>query len=160
MKISALKSVFIFVLAFICVLCPIHSASAHGEHANASKETATTSEAGDSRNALKEFVLHAKTHWEVPVPREQSLDLWKQILHEVQEQGDWKSGSNYLILVDKQGRSIAHGYYESAPGHDISGVFQGSCRVLCVIRPNDYLQQFPCQVILDHIKRLFYSYQD
>ncbi len=120
MKISALKSVFIFVLAFICVLCHIHSASAHGEHANASKKTATASEAGDSRNALKEFVLHAKAHWEVPVPRERSLDLWQQILHEVQEQGDWKSGSNYLILVDKQGRSIAHGYYESAPGHDIS----------------------------------------
>ena len=39
------------------------------------------------------------------------------------------------------------------------GVFQGSCRILCVTCPNDYLQQFPCQVVFSHIKRLFRSYQ-
>ena len=120
MKISALKAVFICVLTFICVFFYMHSASAHGKHANASKETVTASKAGNSRSATQEFVLHAKAHWEVPVPREQSLDLWQQILGEVQERRDWRSGSNYLILVDKQGRSIAHGYYESAPGYDIS----------------------------------------
>ena len=98
----------------------MHSASAHGKHANTSKETVTASKAGNSRSATQEFVLHAKAHWEVPVPREQSLDLWQQILREVQEGRDWRSGSNYLILVDKQGRSIAHGYHESAPGYDIS----------------------------------------
>lgn len=98
----------------------MHSASAHGKHANASKETVTASKVGNSRSALREFVLHAKAHWEVPVPREQSLDFWQRILHEVQEQGDWSSGSNYLILVDKQGRSIAHGYHESSPGRDIT----------------------------------------
>ncbi len=120
LKVSVLKGVFISVLAFICVFSHMHSASAHGKHANASKETVTASKAGNSRSAIQEFVLHAKAHWEVPVPREQSLNLWQQILKEVQQQGDWKSGSTYLILVDKQGRSIAHGYYESAPGHDIS----------------------------------------
>lgn len=120
MKISASKAVFICVLAFICVFSHMHSASAHGKHANASKETVTASKVGNSRSALREFVLHAKAHWEVPVPREQSLDFWQRILHEVQEQGDWSSGSNYLILVDKQGRSIAHGYHESSPGRDIT----------------------------------------
>lgn len=120
MKIPALKAVFICVLAFICVFFYAGSASAHGNHANASKETVTASKAGNSRSALREFVLHAKAHWEVPVSSEQSLDLWQQILSEVQRQGDWKSGSTYLILVDKQGRSVAHGYYESAPGHDIT----------------------------------------
>ena len=120
MKIPLLKGVFTCAVAFICVFSYAVSASAHGKHANAGKETATASKAGTSRSALREFVLHAKAHWEVPVPRERSLDFWQQVLHEVERQGDWKSGSNYLILVDKQGRSIAHGYYESAPGHDIT----------------------------------------
>ena len=117
---SVLKGVSVCVLGFMCVFFHIDPASAHGEHVNASKEAVTASEAGKSRSALKEFVLHAKAQWEIPVPREQSLDLWQQVLREVHQQGDWKSGSNYLILVDKQGRSIAHGYYKSAPGHDIS----------------------------------------
>lgn len=120
MKISVLKGVFICVLAFICVFSYTGSASAHGKHANASKETVTASKAGNSRSALREFVLHAKAHWEAPVPHEHRLDFWQQILNEVQQQGDWNSGSTYLILVDKQGRSIAHGYYESAPGNNIT----------------------------------------
>ena len=120
MKIPALKEIFVCVLAFTCVFSYAVSASAHGKHANASKETVTAGKAGNSRSALREFVLHAKAHWEIPIPREQSLDFWRQILQKVQRQGDWKSGSTYLILVDKQGRSIAHGYYESAPGHDIT----------------------------------------
>ena len=120
MRASVLKGISICVLAFICVFFHMDSASAHGNHADAGKETATADKAGNSRNALREFVLHAKAHWEVPVPREQSLDFWQQILNEVQQKGDWNSGSTYLILVDKQGRSIAHGYYESAPGHDIT----------------------------------------
>ncbi len=120
MKIPLLRGAFTCAVAFVCVFSYAVSASAHGKHANASKETATAGKAGNGRSALREFVLHAKAHWEVPVPRERSLDFWQQVLRKVERRGDWKSGSNYLILVDKQGRSIAHGYYESAPGHDIS----------------------------------------
>ncbi len=119
-KISVLKGVFVCVLVFICVFFHMHSASAHGKHANASKETVTADKARNSRSAIREFVLHAKAHWELQDPHEQSLDLWQKILGEIYFHEDWKSGSNYLILVDKQGRSVAHGYYESATGTDIS----------------------------------------
>ena len=108
------------VLAFICVFSDVRPALAHGKHANASKETVTADGATDSQDALREFVLHAKAHWEVPVPDERSFAFWQEILHEVQRQGDWKSGSTYLILVDKQGRCVAHGYYESAHGRDLT----------------------------------------
>ena len=120
MKTFALTGISLCVLAFICVLSDVRTALAHGKHANASKEAVTADGATKSQDALREFVLHAKAHWEVPVPDEKSFDLWQQILHEVQHKGDWKSGSEYLILVDKQGRCIAHGYYKSAHGRDLT----------------------------------------
>ena len=120
-KTFALMGGFLCALALVCLFSDVRLALAHGKHANASKETVTASGASDnSRDTLREFVLHAKAHWEVPVPDEQSFDLWQEILHEIQQKGDWKSGSKYLILVDKQGRSIAHGYYESAHGRDLT----------------------------------------
>lgn len=109
-------------LALVCLFSDVRLALAHGKHANASKETVTANGAPESQDSLREFVLHAKAHWEVPVPDEKSFDLWQEILHEIQQEGDWKSGSKYLILVDKQGRSIAHGYYESAHGRDLTVV--------------------------------------
>ena len=121
-KTFALTGISLCVLVFICVFSDVHTALAHGKHANASKETVTAAAATESRDALREFVLHAKAHWEVPVTNDQSLDLWHEILYEVQHKGDWKSGSNYLILVDKQGRCIAHGYYESAHGRDLTAL--------------------------------------
>ena len=120
LKTFALTGIFLCVLVVICVFSDVRTASAHGKHANGSKETVTADGATESRDALREFVLHAKAHWEVPVPDEQSFDLWQKILYEVQHKGDWKSGSKYLILVDKQGRCIAHGYYESAHGRDLT----------------------------------------
>ena len=119
-KTPALKGILLCVFALICIFSDVRLALAHGKHANASKETATAVEAAGSPDALQEFVLHAKAHWEVPVPLEQSLNLWQEVLDEIQRQGDWKSGSKYLILVDKQGRCIAHGYYKSAPGRDLT----------------------------------------
>ena len=78
MKIPLLKAVFTCAVAFTCVFSYAVSASAHGKHADASKETVTAGKAGTSRSALREFVLHAKAHWEVPVPRERSLQFWQQ----------------------------------------------------------------------------------
>ena len=120
MKTFALTGIFLCVLALISAFSDIPLALAHGKHANASKETVTADGASESHDALREFILHAKAHWEVPVTDEQSFDLWQEILHEIQQRGDWKSGSEYLILVDKQGRCIAHGYYESAHGRDLT----------------------------------------
>ena len=54
LKISVLKGVFISVLAFICVFSHMHSASAHGKHANASKETVTASKAGNSQQSREQ----------------------------------------------------------------------------------------------------------
>lgn len=121
----ALTAVSLCVLAFICVFSDMHPALAHGKHANASKETVMADGAAESRDALREFVLHAKAHWEIPVSDEKSFDLWQEILYEVQHKGDWKSGSEYLILVDKQGRCIAHGYYQSAHGRNLTVLRDG-----------------------------------
>ena len=120
MKTYLLKRFFLCALFSVCVFSGTHPALSHGKHADASGETVTAKEASKSRDALREFVLHAKAHWEIPVTPEKSLDLWHKILYEIQHKGDWKSGSSYLILVDKQGRAIAHGYYESAHGRDLS----------------------------------------
>ncbi len=119
MKIYSLKWFLLSALVLACVFSDTQLAPAHGKHAGGSKETATAGTA-DSRDALREFVLHAKAHWEVPVPDEQILDQWRNILYELTHRGDWMYGSNYLILVDKQGRAVAHGYYESAHGKDLT----------------------------------------
>ena len=125
MKIYLLNWFFLCALFSVCIFSGTHPALSHGKHANDSGETVTASGASKSRDALREFVLHAKAHWEVPTPYEKSLDLWNEILYEIQHKGDWKSGSSYLILVDKQGRALAHGYYESAHGRDLSFLRDG-----------------------------------
>ena len=59
---------FLCALALVCLFFDVRIALAHGKHANASKETVAANGASDSHDALREFVLHAKAHWEVPVP--------------------------------------------------------------------------------------------
>ena len=52
---------FLCALALVCLFSDVRLALAHGKHTNASKETVTASGASDnSRDALREFVLHAK----------------------------------------------------------------------------------------------------
>jgi len=125
MKTFPSVGIFLCILAFICFFLDARTASAHGKHANNSKETVTASGARDSRKALREFVLHAKAHWEVPVSYKKSLDFWRQILREIQNEGSWKSGTKYLVLVDKQGRVVAHGYYPSTHGRDLTVLRDG-----------------------------------
>ena len=115
MKTKTSKSFFLCILALACVFFHVHPAAAHGEHAD-SGEPVTADEV-ENRDTLRKFVLHAKSHWEALITPDESFEFWDEML----EEGNWKSGSTYLIVTDKQGRAIIHGYYgNSLHGTDLS----------------------------------------
>ena len=115
MKTITSKSLFLCILALACVFSYVRSAVAHGEHADDGEPV--TADEVENRSTLREFVLHAKSHWETLTTPEESFDFWAEML----EEGDWKDGSTYLIVTDKQGRAIIHGYYgDSVHGTDLS----------------------------------------
>lgn len=83
-----------------------HAATAHeGDHS----DTVTAGEvtAGDEQN-MREFVLHAKAHWEAIEGPNENIRFEKSLT--VEEGGDWKNGTIYLMAIDEDGTIYTHAH--------------------------------------------------
>jgi len=93
------KVTILFVLALtLAVFLPsAQPAVAHGDGDHGNITAGDITEAGES--GMKDFVLHAKAHWEALGEPSDNIEFEKSIT----EEGDWKNGTIYLMVIDEEG---------------------------------------------------------
>ena len=100
---SVFTSLFVSALALLVLFSWGSSAVAHEGHAY----TTTAGEVDEAgEGGMKEFVLHARAHWEgIETPNENTR--FEQSLTE--EGSDWNSGTIYLMAITELGSILFHG---------------------------------------------------
>ncbi len=85
------------------------TASADGNHAGPQTTAEDAAADKDDENTIKNFVLHAKQHFE-DIPSE-DLAARSEFFRQVRNPGIWNHDSVYLIMLARDGRVINHGLY-------------------------------------------------
>ena len=106
-----------FLVLFVATLATITlfftvTASADGDHGDPTTTAEQASESKNDETVIKNFVLHAKMHFE-----EASGDLAEraEFYRQARTEGTtWNHDSAYLILLSRNGTVINHGLYTEA----------------------------------------------
>lgn len=80
-------------------------ASAHGGNHSSDSVTASGVMATDPVT-MKNFLLHAKAHWESITDPNKNIEFEKSLT----EEGDWKKDTIYLMVIDEDGTIFTHGH--------------------------------------------------
>ncbi len=110
----------VLALVLFGVSFPGASAFADGDH-DGSQTTAEQAGSANDRETMESFVLHAKRHIDAAVAAEtgSTAALYKQM----REEGVWKDGSVYLIILRESGTVVNHGKYtKSLYGNSLAGI--------------------------------------
>ena len=96
---------FVFALTLVVFLSAPQPAVAHGngDHGNITGLTAGDITEADEPG-MKNFILHAKAHWEAISEPNDNIEFEKSIT----EEGDWKNGTIYLMVIDEEGTIFIH----------------------------------------------------
>lgn len=107
-KASARSGTFaflLFALAAVAFLSGTSTASAHqGDHAQS--VTAGSVDPSD-QDGMHKFALHAKAHWEAIDDPNENIRFEKGL---TVDGGDWKNGTVYLMVIDKEGTIYTHAH--------------------------------------------------
>ena len=99
---NATTAFSVCALALLVFFSGANTAGAHdGDHNDSVTASGVT--AADPVT-MKDFLLHATAHWRSEDPNE-NIEFEKSLT----EEGDWKSGTIYLMLIDEKGTIFTHG---------------------------------------------------
>ena len=99
---NAAATFFVCALALLVFFSAVDTAGAH-ENDHSDSVTAGDVTVADQEKML-EFVLHAKAHWEAISEPNDNIEFEKSL----SEEGDWKNGTIYLMVINEDGAIFTH----------------------------------------------------
>ena len=96
---NSVTAFFVCTLALLVFFSAAQPASAHDGNHSDSATTASGVTAADPVT-MKDFLLHAKAHWEEITTPNKNIEFEKSLTVDGR---DWKNGTIYLMVIDKDG---------------------------------------------------------
>ena len=101
---NGVATFFVCALALLVFFSGVDTAGAHGSGGHSDTVTADEVDPRNEDDSVKNFVLHAKAHWEAISEPNDNIEFENSLTME----GDWKNGTIYLMVIDEEGTIFTH----------------------------------------------------